>query len=1063
MAVEGMGVPSFLVGMLCMASLSSCFNLEPLEAQVYHYPYFGTQGRESYFGFSVGLLHNSRNNTNWVLVGAPRANSSFYNPTQITEPGAMFKCNLEGRTCEEVIVDKNGNTEVINDIFEYSYQDLKNYGWLGGSLDIQPHFEEDRQVTGVCAPRWSNQRHHTQHYMNGVCYWMDNSASPLMINKELPLVAETKQTKFYSGYNFYHYAHGQAGMSIHFPDDQTQFIVGAPGVFNWHGSVILFKDYQWDNPGGVSRRRRQARHQMFQTELVPDPLYVTTLNDFEMFGYAVTSGRFMSKNKILYAGGAPRGAGFYGKVIVFSFPVSEYVDLGTVRVLEGEQLGEYFGAALTAADINGDGLTDLVVGSPMYSLPNHPDVGRIHTFVSEKGKGLLDRPEPHYGKKVSLARFGTSLASPGDLNADTFEDILVGAPWEDKGAVYVFLGSRNGLRQQYSQRLSPEDFTPGLRGFGMSMSRGIDIDNNGYPDVAIGSISSGHVAVVKTRPVALLSGWVIANPSNVPWEGRVNLNLTTCLHYKGYRVPRVSSLQVSLTLDHGSPSPRASFRDNSFIHNFTESLVANSRDPVCQTHQVTVKENKLDPDQPLEMKLEYDLIVAPETEFMKRPMTNPTEKHSSTSQVSISKGCQEKTCRVDMMFDADLGLGQDQKLVVGQKNNLVLRTVVSNSGEPAYLPTINVTVGPPLTLMLPQSHDCKFFSADVRTSLECRLSNPIKNSITDVVEVNVDTSLLTDGSGNPWIQVIVSGEGNELQPQDNRLFMSLPLKAQASLELYGDSKEEQVFYKHVGEDNINATINPRFIHTFTLVKRGPTPLGQVDLTIDIPVNITDGQKLVKLYPPKTNFLNQPIQCKLSSGSFEKGEVNQASGISIDDSDKTGSNTKPSLKPIIVSANKDVGDGIQYFNCSSSLIRCAQLSCHIYNWPVDVESAKVIMEMEVDLSVMAKHVSVMGGAVLMTSGSARIQSLSALMEFSGSRVAYEEVVTQIQPESLLAKGIPWWVILLAVLGGLLLLGLLAYGMYKAGFFKREKMEEMKAQQAQINKADYGSSNQGLVGE
>lgn len=43
-----------------------------------------------------------------VLVGAPRANSSFCNSAQITEPGAMFKCNLEGDVCEEVIVDRSG-------------------------------------------------------------------------------------------------------------------------------------------------------------------------------------------------------------------------------------------------------------------------------------------------------------------------------------------------------------------------------------------------------------------------------------------------------------------------------------------------------------------------------------------------------------------------------------------------------------------------------------------------------------------------------------------------------------------------------------------------------------------------------------------------------------------------------------------------------------------------------------------------------------------------------------------------------------------------------------------
>lgn len=38
-----------------------------------------------------------------------------------------------------------------------------------------------------------------------------------------------------------------------------------------------------------------------------------------------------------------------------------------------------------------------------------------------QGLGLHIRPDPHYGKEVNLARFGTSLASPGDLNADGYE------------------------------------------------------------------------------------------------------------------------------------------------------------------------------------------------------------------------------------------------------------------------------------------------------------------------------------------------------------------------------------------------------------------------------------------------------------------------------------------------------------------------------------------------------------------------------------------------------------------------------------------------------------------
>ncbi|MPC51020.1 Integrin alpha-6 [Portunus trituberculatus] len=84
----------------------------------------------------------------------------------------------------------------------------------------------------------------------------------------------------------------------------------------------------------------------------------------------------------------------------------------------------------------------------------------------------------------------------------------------------------------------------------------------------------------------------------------------------------------------------------------------------------------------------------------------------------------------------------------------------------------------------------------------------------------------------------------------------------------------------------------------------------------------------------------------------------------------------------------------------------------------------------------------------------------LCHLEGPEEAQGTVVTYIQPDTLRAKGIPWWVILLAVLGGLLLLGLLAYGMYKSGFFKREKMEEMKAQQASVVPSNsYGTSNPG----
>ena len=49
--------------------------------------------------------------------------------------------------------------------------------------------------------------------------------------------------------------------------------------------------------------------------------------------------------------------------------------------------------------------------------------------------------------KAPGGRFGTAMAAAGDLNKDMYEDVIIGAPYVDgnRGAIYVFHGSRNGI------------------------------------------------------------------------------------------------------------------------------------------------------------------------------------------------------------------------------------------------------------------------------------------------------------------------------------------------------------------------------------------------------------------------------------------------------------------------------------------------------------------------------------------------------------------------------------------------------------------------------------------
>lgn len=54
-----------------------------------------------------------------------------------------------------------------------------------------------------------------------------------------------------------------------------------------------------------------------------------------------------------------------------------------------------------------------------------------------------------------LHRFGFAITNLGDLNSDGYEDIAVGAPYEGNGAIYIYLGSEQGLIPEPSQVCMP--------------------------------------------------------------------------------------------------------------------------------------------------------------------------------------------------------------------------------------------------------------------------------------------------------------------------------------------------------------------------------------------------------------------------------------------------------------------------------------------------------------------------------------------------------------------------------------------------------------------------------
>ncbi|KAK3872360.1 hypothetical protein Pcinc_022577 [Petrolisthes cinctipes] len=484
-----------------------CFNLEAREALVIPFP--GQQrDRNPYFGLALALQKQRDDPGARLIVGAPRANSSTFEPG-IKEPGAVFRCSLDSLECDELKMDPDYGNGERQTVGGKTYKNYKQGGWVGGALDSQPTYQSDHQAsTAVCSPRWVNTYYgyYDSHQMNGVCYWF-NQTLPTNPQKMMPLTVSGQQVYR----NRYHYYHGQVGFSVHFTNDSAEMILGAPGVTNWRGSVVRARRY-----APRFSRRRQNAASSFSDYFVPNMYDTSSIDAFDLLGYAVTSGYYLDPTKLLYGAGAPKAGKGNGKAIIFSYPLEESSGLLVIQEMVGSQMGSNFGASLTTLDINGDGLSDLVVGAPTYIHQRRHDAGRVVVFLSSRG-GLLEQGTTAYhGSSSSGARFGTTVAAIGDLNGDQYEDFVVGAPFEGNGAIYVILGSGSGLPLTHSQRLGAEAF-PGvaLRGFGMALSRGVDVDDNAYPDVAIGSFLSGHAVVVKSRPIARLRSTLTAIPSTL--------------------------------------------------------------------------------------------------------------------------------------------------------------------------------------------------------------------------------------------------------------------------------------------------------------------------------------------------------------------------------------------------------------------------------------------------------------------------------------------------------------------------------------------------------------------
>lgn len=157
---------------------------------------------------------------------------------------------------------------------------------------------------------------------------------------------------------------------------------------------------------------------------------------------------------------------------------------------ESNQAEANYGNTVAAAgDVNGDGFSDAIIGSNRYD-EGQSNVGKIFVYMGS-ANGFSGFPDWTYtGNKID-GNMGISVASAGDINGDSYGEVIVGSygfnPEVSTGDVFVFYGSRKGTTNEMIM-IDKKKYPGGF--IGMSVASAGDTNGDGYADILAGLVRS---------------------------------------------------------------------------------------------------------------------------------------------------------------------------------------------------------------------------------------------------------------------------------------------------------------------------------------------------------------------------------------------------------------------------------------------------------------------------------------------------------------------------------------------------------------------------------------------
>uniref|UniRef100_H0X2V9 Integrin alpha-7 n=2 Tax=Otolemur garnettii TaxID=30611 RepID=H0X2V9_OTOGA len=1023
----------------------------------------------SLFGFSVALHRQLQPRPqSWLLVGAPQALA--LPGQQANRTGGLFACplSLEETDCYRVDIDQGADVQKESKENQWLGVSVRSQG-PGGKIVTCAHLYEARQrVDQILETR----------DVIGRCFVLSQD---LAIHDEL----DGGEWKFCEGRPQGHEQFGfcQQGTAAAFSPDNHYLLFGAPGTYNWKGLLFVTNIDSSDPDQLVYKTLDPA-------DRLPGPARDLALNSY--LGFSIDSGKGLVRaEELSFVAGAPR-ANHKGAVVILRKDSASR--LVPEVMLSGERLTSGFGYSLAVADLNNDGWPDLIVGAPYFFERQEELGGAVYVYLNQGGHWAGISPLRLCGSPDSM--FGISLAVLGDLNQDGFTDIAVGAPFDGDGKVFIYHGSSLGVVTKPSQVLEGE--AVGIRSFGYSLSGGLDVDGNHYPDLLVGSLADTAV-LFRARPVLHVSHEVFIAPRAIDLEQPncagghlVCVDLRICFSY----IATPSSYSPIVALDYvldgdtdrrlRGQVPRVTFLSRSPDdpkHQASGTVwLKHQHDRACGDTMFQLQENVKDKLRAIVVTLSYSLQtprlrrqapgqgLPPVTPILNahQPSTHRAEIHFLKQGCGEDKVCQSNLQLVRARFctrvsdtefqplpmDAD---GMTALFALSGQPVLGLELVVTNlpsdparpqaDGDDAHEAQLLVTLPASLHYSgvrgLDPAEKPLCLSNENASHVECELGNPMKRGAQVTFYLILSTSGITIETTELEVGLLLATiSEQELHPISARarVFIELPLS------IAGVATPQQLFFSGVvrGEAAMRSErdVGSKVKYEVTVSNQGQSlnTLGSAFLNIMWPHEIANGKWL--LYPMR-------VELEGGQGPGQKGLCSPRPNILHLDVDSRDRRRRELEPPELQESREQPEPSTSWWpvssvekrknitlDCARGTANCVVFSCPLYTF--DRVAVLHVWGRLWNSTFLEEYSAVKSLEVIVRANITVKSSIKNLLLRDASTVI--PVMVYLDPMAVVAEGVPWWVILLAVLAGLLVLALLVLLLWKMGFFKRAKYPE-----------------------